>query len=158
MDRMDSMNRLDNVRKGLKENDDLELPMNEDFFNKLHDKIMAEVEQVEIAPAPVMMRPRNILRAHWRGWLYPVGGVMSVLLMSTFMIPHLAKVNEGMQRAGLASDGRERIVMEALLSPDEISQTLISSQTESDFLVDVASESSENFRIAKLKITGDSAH
>jgi hypothetical protein len=155
MDQRETMNRLDKVRKNLKANDDLEMTMSDDFFDRLHDKIMSEVEQVVIEPAPVLMRPRNMLRAHWRGWLYPTGGIMSVLFMTTFMVPHLAKVNQGMQRAGLLSDGRERIVTEAILSPEDLSQTLISSQTDSDFFVDVARESSENFKVAKLqKIMG----
>ena len=157
MDRMDNQNNsLDKVRKGLKAQDEIELPMNEDFFDRLHDKIMMEVEQTEIAPTPFLMMPRNLLRAHWRGWLYPTGAIMSVLLMVSFLIPQVSKVNQGLQRVGLLSDGRERIVTEALLSPEDLSKTLISSQTESDFFVDVASESSENLSIAKLqKIMGE---
>ncbi|UYL09038.1 hypothetical protein B9G69_000420 [Bdellovibrio sp. SKB1291214] len=149
------MNRLDKVRKNLKANDDLEMTMSDDFFDRLHDKIMMEVEHKVIEPTPMLMRPRNLLRAHWRGWLYPAGGIMSVILMTVFLAPQLAKVNQGMQRAGLLSDGRERIVTEAILSPEYLSQTLISSQTDSDFFVDVARESSENFKVAKLqKIMG----
>lgn len=158
MDQRETMNRLDKVRKGLKANDDLEVLMSDDFFDRLHDKIMSEVEQTEMAPTPVLMRPRNMLRAHWRGWLYPTGGLMSVALAATLLVPHMAKVNQGMQRAGLLSDGRERIVTEAILSPEDLSQTLISSQTESDFFVDVASESSQTLTIAKLnKIVGGRA-
>ncbi|WP_413558517.1 hypothetical protein [Bdellovibrio sp. HCB209] len=155
MDQRETHNRLDKVRKGLKANDDLEISMSDDFFDRLHDKIMSEVEQTQIAPAPLLMRPKNMLRAHWRGWLYPTGGIMSLAAAAMMIVPHLAKVNQGMQRAGLLSDGRERIVMEAILSPEDLSQTLISSQTDSDFFVDVASESSENLTIAKLnKIIG----
>lgn len=158
MDQRESMNRLDQVRKNLKSNDDLDVPMSDDFFNRLHDKIMSEVDKTEMAPPPVLMRPRNMLRAHWRGWLYPTGGLMSVVLATAILVPHFSKVSQGMQRAGLFSDGRERIVMEAVLSPEDLSQTLISSQTDSDFFVDVARESSENFRVAKLnKIVGGRA-
>ncbi|WP_295901176.1 hypothetical protein [uncultured Bdellovibrio sp.] len=157
MDRIEPMDRMDKVRKGLKASDDLELPMSEDFFDRLHDKIMAEVEQTEIAPAPILMTPRNVLRAHWRGWLYPAGGVMSLFLFSALLLSQVSKVNQSMQRVGLLSDGHERIVAQALLSPEDLSQTLISTQSESDFFMDVASESFENLSVAKFnKIMGES--
>ncbi|MEK2644371.1 hypothetical protein [Bdellovibrio sp. BCCA] len=157
MDRIEPMDRMDKVRKGLKASDDLELPMSEDFFDRLHDKIMAEVEQTEIAPAPMLMTPRNVLRAHWRGWLYPAGGVMSLFLFSALLLSQVSKVNQSMQRVGLLSDGHERIVAQALLSPEDLSQTLISTQSESDFFMDVASESFENLSVAKFnKIMGES--
>lgn len=155
MDRMDKMDRLDKVRKGLKSVDDLELPMNDDFFDRLHDKIMAEVDKTEIAPAPVLMSPRNLLRSHWRGWLYPISGVTSVFIFSSLLLGQVSKVNQSMQRVGLLSDGHERIVAEALLSPGDLSQTLISSESESDFFMDVARESFENLSESKFnKIMG----
>lgn len=157
MDRKEPMDRLEKVRKNLRAADDLELPMNEDFFERLHDKIMAGVEQTEMAPPPMLMTPRNLLRAHWRGWLYPAGGVMSLFVFSSLLLSQVSKVNQSMQRAGLLSDGHERIVAEALLSPEDLSRTLISTQSESDFFMDVASESFENLSVAKFnKIMGES--
>ncbi|AFY00417.1 hypothetical protein [Bdellovibrio bacteriovorus] len=157
MDNVDRMDRMDKVRKGLKAADDMELPMNDDFFDRLHDKIMAEVEMVEIKPAPVLMTPRNLLRSHWRGWLYPVSGVASLMAFAVLLMPQVSKVNQSMTRAGLLSDGHERIVSEALLSPEEISQTLIITQSESDFFMDVARESFENLSVDKFnKIMGES--
>lgn len=158
MDRMDDQNvPLDKIRKKVKAADDLDMSMSDDFFDQLHDKIMAKVEEVEIAPPPVLMAPRNLLRSHWRGWLYPVGGLMSLFVLSSLLLTQVSKVNQSMQRVGLLSDGHERIVAQALLSPEELSQTLISSQSESDFFVDVASESFENLSVAKFnKIMGES--
>ena len=157
---MDRMNHnepsMEKVRKKLKAADDFKMTMSDDFFDKLHDKIMAQVEQTEVAPPPVLLRPRNLLRAHWRGWLYPVGGLMSLFLMSSLLLSQVSKVNQSMQRVGLLSDGHERIAAEALLSPEDLSQTLISTESESDFFVDVASESFENLSIAKFnKIMGE---
>lgn len=164
MDHMDPMNRGDvnrldqrKMRKGLKAHDETELPMNEDFFDRLHDKIMAEVEKVEIAPPPRLMTPRNLLRSHLKGWLYPTGGLMSLFLFSFMLMSQVSKVNQSMVRVGLLSDGHERIVAEALLSPDDLSQTLISTQSDSDFFMDVAGESFENLTVAKFnKIMGES--
>ena len=157
MDRMDPRDRMNKVRKGLRAQDDLELPMSEDFFDRLHDKIMAEVEQTDIAPPPMLMTSRNMLRAHWRGWLYPAGGMMSLFMFTSLLLSQVSKVNQSMMRVGLLSDGRERIVAEALLSPEDLSQTLISTQSDSDFFMDVAGESFENLSVAKFnKILGES--
>lgn len=148
---------MDKVRKGLRGQDELELPMGDDFFDRLHDKIMAEVEQTEIAPPPMLLTPRNMLRAHWRGWLYPAGGMMSLFMFTSLLLSQVSKVNQSMMRVGLFSDGRERIVAEALLSPEDLSQTLISTQSDSDFFMDVAGESFENLSVAKFnKIMGES--
>lgn len=157
LEKVNELDRLDKVRKELKATDDLELPMNDDFFDRLHDKIMAEVDKTEIAPAPVLMSPRNLLRSHWRGWLYPVGGVTSVFVFASLLLTQVSKVNQSMQRVGLLSDGHERIVAEALLSPEDLSQTLISSENESDFFMDVARESFENLSESKFnKLMGKS--
>ena len=159
--RHDERERLDTVRKSLKNADELEykMPMNEDFFDRLHDKIMAEVEKTEIAPAPspLVIHSRNMLRAHWRSWLYPAAGITSLLLIAGLLVPQLSGVSESMQRAGLYSDGHERIIERALLNPEELSQTFITSQSEADFFMDVASESFENLSVAKFnKIMGES--
>ncbi|KYG67318.1 hypothetical protein AZI86_09990 [Bdellovibrio bacteriovorus] len=159
MDFLDQKGRLDKVRQGLKDADDLELPMSEEFFDRLHDKIMAEVEKTEIAPATPLIASRNLLRRHWRSWLYPAGGVTSLFLLLIFAMPQVSKITEGMQRAGLVSDGQERIAARAITTPEELVQTFISSQSDSDFLIDVASESFENLSIAQFnKIMGDKVH
>lgn len=154
---MDEHKRLDKVKQELKMRDDLELRLDDAYFDRLHAKIMMEVDKTVMAPAPVLMTPRNLLRSHWRGWLYPTGGILSLFLMSSVLITQVSKVNHSLQRVGLYSDGRERIVQEALLSPEDLSQTLISTQSESDFLIDLAGESFENLSVAKLKqVMGES--
>lgn len=159
MEFMDQKGRLDKVRQGLKEVDELDLPMNDEFFERLHDKIMAGVEKTEIAPAVPRVASRNLLRKHWRSWLYPTGGVTSLFLLIALTIPQVSKITEGMQRAGLLSDGQERIAIRAISTPDELDQTFISSQNDSDFLMDVASESFENLSIAQFnKIMGETVH
>jgi hypothetical protein len=62
---------LDKMRKSLKAADDIDLPMDVDFFNQLHDKIMAQVSETAIEPASSLKPSKRLLRAHWRDWLYP---------------------------------------------------------------------------------------
>ncbi|MFS4459603.1 hypothetical protein [Bdellovibrio sp. HCB2-146] len=146
----DRFDRTEKIRKGLKKADDFEMQFDDNFFDKLHDKIMAEVDKTEVAPPPMLMTPRNLLRAHWRGWLYPLGGVASLFVFTSMLLGQVSKVNQSMQRVGLISDGHERIVAEALLDPTDLSQTLISTQSESDFFVDVATESIETLSVSKF--------
>lgn len=160
MDRLDNRSpNMEKMRKRLKAEDDMELPMNDEFFDRLHDKIMAEVDKTELAPPPVFMSSRNKLRDHWRGWLYPTGGLMSLALMASLLVSQVSEVNRSMQRAGLASDGQARIAAEVILTPENLSQTLISTQSEADFLMDVAQESFENLSVANFnKIMGEKAN
>lgn len=144
------------VRRQMKRHDDIELPMNDEFFERLHDKIMAEVNKTAIEPIPLLAKQKNMLRAHWRGWLYPTGGLMAVLLIGVLLVNQESQVTRSMQRVGLLSDGHERIAAEALLAPEELSQTLISTQSEADFFMDVAQDSFEHLTVAKFnKILGE---
>lgn len=154
-----NQDRLEKVRQTLKNADDIEMrmPMNEDFFDNLQSKIMAEVEKTEIRRTPPLLGARMLLRSHWRSWRYPAGGITSLLVMVAIFAPEFAKWNQSMQRAGLSSDGRERIIEQALQDPDVLSQTLITAQSEADFFMDVASESFENLSETKFnKIMGES--
>jgi hypothetical protein len=54
--------------------EEVRLPNNQAYFNRMHDKIMARIEDTEMeAPIRPAMRglqkPMQLLRDHWRGWL-----------------------------------------------------------------------------------------
>jgi hypothetical protein len=49
------------------------LPESEDYYQRLHDRIMAKVEDKEIKPPPPkFVKAKNILKAKWRNGLYLV--------------------------------------------------------------------------------------
>lgn len=134
------------ILKALKSTDDVELPMDEAFYEKLHDKIMARVEETEVKKLPAwtsfVARPKKYLKSHWKGWLGTGLSMMAVgyfgLHMTTLagsFIPesHTFKVVQN-----------ERAFLEgALSSPDSFSETLINHQSQDDFLSDVASQGLE---------------
>lgn len=154
---MDELKRVSKIKQELKMQDDFELRLDDAYFDRLHDKIMKKVDETVMVPAPVLLTPRNLLRSHWRGWLYPSGGILSLFLLTSVLMTQVSKVNHSLERVGLFSDGHERIVQEALLSPEDLSQTLISTQSESDFFIDLAAESFENLSVAKFKqVMGES--
>jgi len=55
--------------------EEAQLPNNQAYFDRLHDRIMARVEDTEME-SPVSPAARSfeksakLLRDHWRGWLY----------------------------------------------------------------------------------------
>lgn len=138
------------MRRELREQDSFDLQLSDDFFNKLHDKIMNAVEQTEMVPAPKTWFDRNKLRSHVKSWLYPAGGVLSVVLSAVLVTGQIEGFDENLARIGLLSDGYEIIAQKAIMEPEHISQTLISGQLETDFFMDVASESFENLTVSKF--------
>lgn len=55
--------------------EEVQLPNNQAYYDRLHDRIMARIEETEIeAPLRPAMRSfeksKALLRDHWRGWLY----------------------------------------------------------------------------------------
>ena len=102
--------------------------MSEDFFDGLHDKIMAEIETKEI-----QAKPRFRLRNHHRRWLKTSSAsLLSVLaLVGAFRFLSTQSLNTQW-------DVSQQMVKGADNKLDDISQ-LVSYQSEHDFLVDVAS-------------------
>jgi hypothetical protein len=55
--------------------EEVQLPNNQAYYDRLHNKIMAQIEEIEMeAPARPAMRSfektKQLLRDHWRGRLY----------------------------------------------------------------------------------------
>lgn len=134
------------ITNALKTADDVELPMDEAFYERLHDKIMARVDETEIKRLPswttFIARPKNYLRSHWKGWLGSgmsmvavgyVGLQMTTLASSVIPESHTYKVVQN-ERAFLQN---------ALGSPESFSNSLISHQSQGDFISEVAGQLSE---------------
>ncbi len=152
---MNSNKDLNQIKRKLRSND-TQLMLDDAFFERLHDKIMTEVSKTEVKEVTLWHKSRSLLKAHWKDWSYPAGGMLALLALVMLLTPQMSKINETMMRAGLYSDGNERIIQEALLDPSVLSQTLIISQTETDFFMDVAKDSFENFSIERInKIMGE---
>ena len=116
--------------------------LGEDFFEGLHQKIMAQVERTEIKK-----NPRYRLKVHHRRWVAVTSATLSLslVLMLAFnfynrILGHAAPPNL------TASD---QIIRQALESPDSFAE-LVSSQSQNDFFVDVASESFDDLSIAQF--------
>ncbi len=47
-----------------------QIPDSEDYYQRLHDRIMASVENLEVKPPPRFHKPKDLLKRHWRNGLY----------------------------------------------------------------------------------------
>ncbi|MEK6773794.1 MAG: hypothetical protein AABY64_07630 [Bdellovibrionota bacterium] len=143
----------------LKTADDVELPMEDAFYDRLHDKIMAGVNETEIKKLPpwtsFVARPKKYLKSHWKGWLGSsismialgyIGIHISVLVGSFIPESHSFKVVQNEQE----------FLQDATGSVENFSQSMINHQSQEDFLSDVASQriefSAEQLKRLKSKI------
>lgn len=125
---------------------DVSLPMDPAYYERLHDRIMAAVDRAESrppAPRPWYARPQGYLRTHWKSWLTMGGGISGFALVAHLGAIAVAKTLHE-SHAVVAAQQEDLLFAEALRSPDALSRSLLVSQTESEFFVDVASGSFEN--------------
>ncbi len=116
------------------------LPEDEAYYTRLHDRIMAAVEQTEVkSPAP-WEKPKKALMAHWRSWFIS-GGSLMMILVASLQAPQVVKSVLDESHVVQVVHNEKAIVNETLSSPQAFSETLISYQSADDFFVDVAERS-----------------
>ena len=130
----------------LKTADDIELPMDDAFYDRLHDKIMAKVEDTEIKKLPAwthfVARPKKYLKSHWKGWL---GSGLSMAIL-VYLGSHIsASVSSFIpeSHAYKVVQNERAFLNNALNSPEYFARTLINHQNHDDLLSDVASRQIE---------------
>ena len=131
------------IERMLAEDAGIEIPMDEAYYDRLHDKIMAAVEETEIKPRPWTEKPLTLLRGHWRSWAAAGGSLMGLFLTLQMMATYGGFSLEGSHTA-VAARNEDRLLVEVLKNPDAFSRTMFVSRSEEDFFIDVAGESLEN--------------
>lgn len=58
------------IKKLLLQYDEVDLPMDAQFYDQLHDKILARVDDASLDTANRIHRMRSTLQAHWKSWFY----------------------------------------------------------------------------------------
>lgn len=121
------------------------------YFDQLHDKIMARVENLPIKKPTRIDKMKVYLRSHYRSWLY--GSGMSISMLSLFLVAfQLVDQVKSTTLTMLDSRRGEKQIIANVKAQDMIeAQTLMGYQAESDFFVDVAALSDENLDIEQLK-------
>lgn len=139
------------LREQLKREDPIELPMDEMFFDKLHDKIMADVAKTEIKPATSKWakpwvfleqqvryyRPSNNVRTLH---VVKMGVVGISLTLGLGLATMSLKLFDMSSQNQMAANNRQLIIEQALENPQDWVEMAASVQNDSDFYADVLNE------------------
>jgi hypothetical protein len=113
-------------------------PADELFFDRLHDKIMAAVEETSIAPAPRMGKKMAKRVALSSGGI----GAFTALLLSAYFLSASPEQ--------VAKNSTDQVLQAAVQNPAE-SLPVLAVQSQNDFFVDVASASFDDLNIKQLE-------
>jgi hypothetical protein len=150
----DSMNET-RLEKKLKKQDQLELPMDEKFFESLHDRIMSSIEKTEVKPLSRWAQTWVFLETKAK----PHRALFKKVVKTSFvgvtfsLALGLADLSEHLYEAVYASQkdsNQLRIVQEAEQNPTGWSDLIVSYQNENDFYADVLSQRNDLGTIVEI--------
>lgn len=131
----------------LRDEDPLWLPMDEDFYNNLHNKIMSAVEETEIKPVSKWEKTWIFLERKTKAQREFLKKAAKMGLASMFVFMGFVSVNAPFYfYAKTVAYGLDKnknsIIAEAKKSPLDWNDLALSYQTENDFYAEVLSEKS----------------
>lgn len=142
------MRPLLDLKKKLKQEDLVELPMDEKFFENLNNKIMSSIEKTEVKPLSrwaktwvfleTKAKPHRALARK----VIKTGFVGLTLSMALGLASLSAKVYNDVHVAQNASN-QSRIIQEAKQNPTEWSDLVVSYQDSNDFYADILSQQND---------------
>lgn len=138
------------LKEQLKREDPIELPMDEMFFDKLHDKIMADVAKTEIKPTTKWAKPWVFLERQAR-YYRPSNNVRSLHVVKMGLVGISLTLGLGLATMSLklfdmssqnqmAASNRQQIIEQALENPQDWVEMAASVQNDSDFYAEVLNE------------------
>lgn len=144
MKKTDSMKEMILVKK-LKAEDPIELPMDENFFDNLHSKIMLSVEKTEVKPASKWAKTWVFLEQKTVNQRAKMKKVVKLSITATSLTVGVGLINYGLgiyEQNKYAQKGlnKSSIISEARKNPIEWSDLVINYQNENDFYADVLSQ------------------
>lgn len=151
------------LKEQLKREDPIELPMDDMFFDKLHDKIMADVAKTEIKPAKSKWakpwvflerqaryyRPSNNARTLH---VVKMGLVGISLTLGLGLATMSLKLFDMSSQNQIASNNKQMIIEQALENPQDWVEMAASVQNDSDFYAEVLNERLSSNQGADLQL------
>jgi len=147
------MSHLENhgkVKRSLRRSGDIEIPMDPEFYDRLHDKIMAGIEDKEIQPVSCVQKPIKVVKQNWRGWAQLALGLFLVLGLGISSSQFFQSAFYSTRTVQLVQNEKQ-ILIQAIDSPTVFSTSLLSSESESDFMQDIASRTLDQYGADQLK-------
>lgn len=139
------------LKEQLKREDPIELPMDDMFFDRLHDKIMANVAKTEIKPATSKWAKPWVFLERQARYYRPSNNVRTLHLVKMGVIGISLTLGLGLatmslklfdmssQQSQLATN-RQLIIEQALENPQDWVEMAASVQNDSDFYAEVLNE------------------
>lgn len=142
MKKTDDMKDVILARK-LKAEDRLELPMDENFFDNLHNQIMLSVEKTEVKPVNKFEKTWVFLERKTQGARARIKKVAKPSMVAVILVAGLSLLNTKMlqeQSVPAAKNSNQSVILqEAKESPADWSELVSNYQSETDFYADVLS-------------------
>ena len=143
------------LAKKIKKEDPVELPMDEKFYENLHNQIMAAVEKTEMKPVSRWAKTwvfleANTIRSRALGKKVIKTSFVGLALATGFSLFGLSAqmYSEVHQAQNLCN--QTKIINEATKNPTEWSELVASYQNENDFYADVLSQKSDLATIVEI--------
>ncbi|MBL7545173.1 MAG: hypothetical protein JNL11_15250 [Bdellovibrionaceae bacterium] len=113
-----------------------QIPEAEDYYQRLHDRIMAQVEDREIKPPPSpspALSPKDLLKRHWRNGLYLV---TMCALVAVIGVRNIKSINSQISENHAVAKFKNEDQLIGLIkeSPDVLDNTVLSVYSSNDVL------------------------
>jgi hypothetical protein len=134
---IDSLAGFKEAKQLLKESDKVSVPDDDEFFDRLHNKIMAGVEKTSVQKdtRPFWQRHRRALR-----------NMTAAAMLGAVL---LASLNT--QQVHVSPDGTDIVLSDAVSRSPDIHETILVYQNQDDFFVDLAQESLDHLSVDNLQ-------
>ncbi len=112
-----------------------QIPDSEDYYQRLHDRIMSSVENLEVKPPPRFQKPKDLLKRHWRNGLYLI--TMSALAV-VVGIRNIDNANSQFSNnhAVVKFKNEDQLIGLLKNSPEVMDNTVLSSYANQDLMSD----------------------
>jgi len=138
------------LKEQLRREDPIELPMDDMFFDKLHDKIMADVAQTEIKPSLSRWAKPLVYLERKAHYYKPSNNVLTLQIVKAGVVGVSLTLGLGLATMSLKlfslssqnqiASNRQIIIEQALENPQDWVEMAASVQNDSDFYADVVNE------------------
>lgn len=137
--------KLESVARLIAQADDLDFPVGDDFFDRMHSQIMSGIEDKQIEKVSALelafQRTKRYMQAHWRSWTLS-GFSVSVFLFLGYQASFLAMDVLTQTRTVQVVKNEKAILSNVLHSTEDYTTSVMSGyQSQDDFLMEVAGQS-----------------
>lgn len=130
---------FERAHRALKMKLDIEMPLDDAYYERLHDRIMFAVNEKSIEKTPLLFKQKKWVRLNWKNMAQMCAGVLLALGLGQKIGELSGQLWSSSKTVQLVNNERE-IIREAIEAPDAFSRSVLSDQSESEFFMEMARE------------------